>query len=171
MLIDKAIAILQQVMPEGWSLTRQQTGNAAGQDVGLSLQPPGRSFSIFLAEARTNASPRDIQQLASRLTQRMRAYTSVDLLFIAPWISARSRELLVEGGWSYIDLTGNIRISIPNSAVFVDREGAQNDPAPRRRGTIQLRGARSGRLIRFLCDVRPPYRVRELATATGINMG
>ncbi len=159
-------------MPEGWKLVRQQINSPTGRDDGLSLQALGPSFTTFLPEIRLTSSPRDIQRLtADALSRRIRAYTSVNLLFVAPWISPRSRELLAEAGWSYLDLTGNIRISVPNAAVYILTNGAQSDPAPRRRGSIQLRGARSARLIRFLCDVRPPYGVRDLAGASGLNVG
>jgi hypothetical protein len=171
-LLDEAIATFEAVLPEGWRMVRQQINSATGRDDGVSLQAPGQSFITFLPEVRLTTSPRDIQRLAAdALSQRIRAYSSVNLLFIAPWISPRSRELLTQAGWSYLDLTGNIRIAAPNAALFILTNGAQNDPAPRRRGSVQLRGTRSARLIRFLCDVRPPYGVRELAGATGLNAG
>jgi len=171
-LLIEAIATFEAVMPEGWKLVHQQINSATGRDDGLSLQATGQSFTTFLPEIRLTSSPRDIQRLATdALSRRLRAYSSVNLLFVAPWISPRSAELLAQAGWSYLDLTGNIRISVPNATVYILTNGAKNDPAPRRRGSVQLRGTRSARLIRFLCDVRPPYGVRELAGATGLNVG
>lgn len=171
-LLDQAVAALQALLPARWQLSRQQLNSPNGHADGLTLQAPSQSFATFLPEVRLQTSPRDVQRLtADPLSQHLRAYSSVDVLFVAPWISPRSRQLLTQAGWSYLDLTGNVRISAPNSAVFVLTEGAQTNPLPRQRGTVGLRGPRSGRLIRFLCDVVPPYGVRDLAAATGLNPG
>jgi hypothetical protein len=170
-LLDRAVADLRTVVPNGWTVNIQRTSTGQGSDDQLVLQAPGL-VTTFLPEVRLTTSPREVQRLtADPLSQRLRTFSHVNLLLIAPWISPRSRELLAEAGWSYLDLTGNVRISALNSPVFILMEGARISPLPRERGAIGLRGARSGRLIRFLCDVAPPYGVRDLAAATGLNPG
>lgn len=170
-LLDQAVALLREVVPNGWTVNVQRTNTGRGSDDQLVLQAPGL-VTTFLPELRLTMSPRDIQRLTTDpLSQRLRTFSQINLLLIAPWFSPRSRELLTEAGWSYLDLTGNIRISAPNSPVLILTEGARTNPLPRARGTVGIRGARSGRLVRFLCDVSPPYGVRELATATGLNPG
>ncbi len=171
-LLDQAVALLQTVIPNDWTLKLQRVSTGRGSDEQLVLQAPGGPVTTFLPEVRLTTSPREIQRVtAEPLSQRLRTFSQVNLVLVAPWLSPRSRELLTEAGWSYLDLTGNLRISAPNSPVFVLTEGARTNPLPRARGAVGLRGARSGRLIRFLCDVAPPYGVRELATATGLNPG
>ena len=170
-LLDRAVANLRTVIPNGWTLNIQRISTGRGSDDQLVLQAPGL-VTTFLPELRLTSSPREVQRLtADPLSQRLRTFSRVNLLLIAPWISPRSRALLADAGWSYLDLTGNIHISAPNSPVFILTEGAQTNPLPPQRGTAGLRGARSGRLIRFLCDVLPPYGVRDLAAVTGLNPG
>jgi hypothetical protein len=57
------------------------------------------------------------------------------------------------------------------SPIFLRSQGAARDPQPSRRGQAQLRGPKAGRIVRLLTDVRPPYGVREIATATGVASG
>jgi hypothetical protein len=89
---------------------------------------------------------------------------------IAPWISPRTRGLLSNWDCGYIDLTGNISFRMNRPAVVIQTEGSPRDPRPRvvsdRRG---LSGARAGRLVRTLVDVRPPYRAIELSEATDLS--
>ncbi|MGH9090763.1 MAG: hypothetical protein ACRDZR_05210 [Acidimicrobiales bacterium] len=171
-LLEQAVAVLGAVLPNDWTLEIQRVSTARGSDDQLVLQAPGGAATTFLPEIRPTSSPREVQRVtADQLSQRLRTFSQVNLLLVAPWISPRSRDLLTEAGWSYLDLTGNARISAPYSAVFILTEGDRTNPVPRQRGTVGLRGARSGRLIRFLCDVAPPYGVRDLASATGLNPG
>lgn len=171
-LLERAVAILQAVVPNEWTVKVQPVSTGRGSDDQLVLQAPGGHITTFLPEVRLTSAPREVQQVtADLLSQRLRTFSQVNLVFVAPWLSPRSRELLTEGGWSYLDLTGNVRLSASNSPVFILTEGARTNPQPRERGAIGLRGARSGRLLRFLCDVAPPYGVRDLAAATGLNPG
>jgi len=174
-LLEQAVATLSSVLSTEWTVKVQRVSTGRGsddQDDRLVLQGPGGVVTTFLPEVRLTSSPREVQRVtADPLSQRLRAFSSVNLVLISPWLSPRSRELLTESGWSYLDLTGNVRISARNSSVFILIEGARTNPLPSQRGTVSLRGPRSGRLIRFLCDVAPPYGVRDLAAATGLNPG
>lgn len=172
-LVDRAIAFLSTVLPADWKVERQnrtsqQTGRAV--DGFLNIITPGGVAGSFYAQSGTSMSPRDVQQLVNGPTLALQTQGTI-LLAIAPWLSQTSQKLLTEAGWSYVDLTGNVRISVGNPPLFVHLQGAKRDPAPKSRGTLRLGGARTGRLLRFLCDVRPPYGVREVAAATGLNQG
>jgi hypothetical protein len=72
---------------------------------------------------------------------------------------------------SSLDLTGNARLKLDNPAVFIQSAGAQRNPRPPTRGPASLRGAKAARLVRLLADVKPPYGVRELATAADLTAG
>ncbi|MDO8209450.1 type IV toxin-antitoxin system AbiEi family antitoxin [Conexibacter sp. CPCC 206217] len=93
------------------------------------------------------------------------------VLVIAPWIGPRAQTLLVEEQINYLDPTGNVRIQADDPAVFISSSGATRDPQASVRGAARVRGPKSGRLIRALVDVRPPYGVGELADATRLAPG
>jgi hypothetical protein len=91
---------------------------------------------------------------------------------VAPWLSPRTRELLAARDFAYLDLTGNVLLRLARPAVYLRLEGAHNNPTgAQARGPATLKGARAGRLIRLLADVRPPYRLTELARAADLNPG
>ncbi|MET7422219.1 helix-turn-helix domain-containing protein [Dactylosporangium sp. NPDC005555] len=92
-------------------------------------------------------------------------------LVIAPWISPRTRELLDRGGYSYIDLTGNVRLSVERPPIYVRLQGADRDPAPSARPPARWNGPRARRLVRMLVDTMPPYRLTDLADASGLSKG
>jgi hypothetical protein len=93
------------------------------------------------------------------------------VLVFARYATAMARERLAAAGVSYLDLTGNVRISIERPAVYIERQGAARDPDPPRRGVQSLKGAKAARIVRGLCDWRAPIAVRELARRTGANAG
>lgn len=98
-----------------------------------------------------------------------------DVLDLVGWDAEVGRDLgnRVAGlqDINYIDLTGNALFRVDNPSVFVRTEGSARNPAPKDRGQVRLRGAKAGRLIRLLADVRPPYGVGELAKAGGLAPG
>jgi hypothetical protein len=69
----------------------------------------------------------------------------------------------------YLDLTGNVSISIDDPVVRIRTDGDQRDPRPPSRGRRRLSGPRAGRLVRELVDFREPRRASELAKATEIS--
>ncbi|MGO9911673.1 MAG: hypothetical protein ACLPQS_10985 [Acidimicrobiales bacterium] len=128
----------------------------------------------FLVEAKRNLMPKDAEQMFSGLARRYRQLNpyNAPILVVAPWISARTREVLIAEGFNYIDLTGNARVEITtNPVLFLSYQGADRDPQPAQRGKARVRGPKAGRLIRFLCDVAPPYTVSEIASSTRLTPG
>ncbi|HVA70847.1 MAG TPA: hypothetical protein VNF08_05940, partial [Acidimicrobiales bacterium] len=51
-------------------------------------------------------------------------------LLAAGYLSRRSQEVLKEFDVSYVDATGNIRLTASNPGLFVEVQGAQKDPWP-----------------------------------------
>jgi hypothetical protein len=78
-------------------------------------------------------------------------------LVVAPFLSARARERLRDAGASYADATGNVRITLPKPGLFIEAEGARKDRTREKKPLASLKGPAAGRVIRALCDVRPPY--------------
>jgi hypothetical protein len=93
------------------------------------------------------------------------------LVVVAPYLSATTREKLVQSDLDYVDLTGNVRIVLSKPGLFIETDGAAADPNRQERPARSLRGAKAGRIVRALVDRKQPPGVREIAALTGIDPG
>jgi hypothetical protein len=105
------------------------------------------------------------------LAAALRPTADNPVLIAAPYLSPRTQERLRDAGFSYADLTGNIRLELTEPGLFIDTTGARENPDPSPRDRKSLKGAKAGRLIRALCDFRPPVGLRELAKRAGVDPG
>lgn len=174
--LDEAVVWLRQILPDDWTVERSTTQFAGGSakafttDSMITIESPNGALGL-LVETKASFSPRDAEQLMSGLARALRGISRTEVLVVADWLSARTRELLRELALNYIDLTGNAYIRTTHPAMFVRTDGANRNPTPASRARSRARGPRAGRLIRTLLDVRPPYTVGSLAEATGLTSG
>jgi hypothetical protein len=84
-------------------------------------------------------------------------------MVVAPFISERTQQILRQKGIAYADLTGNMYLTTEKPAIFIRDQGARADPWREERAIHSLKGPAAGRVVRGLCDFRPPYGLRELA--------
>lgn len=127
--------------------------------------------AVVLVEAKAHLSPVGVRrELAPRWDLLGRMPGQVTPLVVAPWLSPRTRTELDHAGYSYLDLTGNVSIDVPNPRLRFLLQGAQRDPAPRGGGTRTLAGPKAGRLVRLLIDVAPPHRPTDLATHARLGL-
>ncbi|WP_212825066.1 hypothetical protein [Polymorphospora rubra] len=129
--------------------------------------------SLVLVTARTSLEPREAERIKA---QRKGLGWPTNqkpgsLLVVAPWLSARSRDLLEQEGCSYLDLTGNINFRVERPGVYLRLQGAARNPDPMLRPPVRLSGAKARRLVRLLVDFVPPYRLTDLARAGDLNRG
>lgn len=171
-LVQGAFALLQSKLPRAWSADLAPTA-APGDEAGGAIHIKGGSSSgTLIVEPRMSLTPRDIAQtFASPSFRRLRAGTGYHLLVVAPYLSSRARELLVQEDISYVDLTGNVRIVLDYPPMWIETEGAAKDPSSQARAVRGVRGAAAGKVIRALVDVRPPYGVTDLARAARVDGG
>ena len=177
-LIDAAVAWLGDYLPPGWTAERSErqiggpnSSQPSRVDAVVDLRG-SNATATFAVEAKRSFAPRDVERLLPGLSRTLRSLAgNVPLLVVAPWLSARTQELLRDEGINYIDLTGNVFIRLDFPAVFIRTTGATRNPEPQTREVARLRGPKAGRLVRTLIDVRPPYGVRELAGATRLAPG
>ena len=179
-LVEAGIAWLRERLPPAWSVERSQRLLVARShdaqkeqvDGAIDVRAPNGTFTTFAVEARGVFSPRDVSLLLPRLSRVLRTLShNVPILVIAPWLSARTRELLAAERINFIDLTGNALVRLDNPALYLSSVGATRSPEPAARGRARARGAKAARLIRLLIDARPPYRVQDLATTAGLAPG
>lgn len=171
-LTEAAVSVLAQRLPARWSVEAQPNAtNPQDWDLIVKTETGGGQNSL-LVEARRNFNPREVAELTGGLVRRLRRRASpVPILLVAPYVSARARQMLVENDINYLDLTGNVRITLDYPGLFVVTEGAKTDPAPVARGSRGLRGAKVGAVVRALIDARPPYTGAQIAKAALVNEG
>ncbi|MEX0985535.1 MAG: hypothetical protein WD096_10895 [Actinomycetota bacterium] len=170
-LLDAAIDMLTRRLPTNWVIEKISLGgDPEAQDLIIKGPQPSSQTPVAVV-ARSVVSVRDVQVLMGGPWRRLRKQLGYyPILVIAPYVSPKVRELLVEESVSYVDLTGNIRISLDQVGVFIETQGAQRDPSATksRRG---LRGAKVGAVVRVLVDAAPPYTGAEIAKAANVNEG
>lgn len=115
--------------------------------------------------------PRDVDRVWGGSHPLMRRVVRDPSVVIAPWLSPRSRKLLRERGLNYLDLTGNALVRVPRPALYLRLDGAQQDPNPPAKRPVLLRGAGVNALVRTLADYVPPYKLVDLAAASGLSNG
>jgi len=143
-----------------------------GKDVGRHAMWDIQAASYcctLLVQAFRNFIPRDVDRVLGGNHQLIREVIREEILVVAPWFSPRSRELLRERGLNYLDLAGNVLIRIPRPTIHIRLEGAQQDPNPPVKRPVRLQGSGINALVRVLVDFTPPYRLVELAAASGIS--
>jgi hypothetical protein len=174
-VIAAVIQTLASRLPLAWTVTRgAEKGRKAGgyeADARLEIRAPDGSRGSVLVEAKATLTAQGASMLAPRLVDAASREDVGGLIVAAPFLSEMTRQRLQEAGLSYLDLTGNIRIQLDRPAVYLESQGASKDPAPVQRGVRSLKGAKAARIVRALCDWRPPMGVRELARRADINAG
>lgn len=172
-LLERAVQLLQARLPYGWSARLQTHNFERGEtDTLLEIEGPQSSRAAVLVEARRSIAPKEIQDLlGTSLLKRLRAQVQRPIMVVAPYLSPRSRALLISEDVGYLDMTGNLRLSLVYPALYLEVQGADKNPNPEKRRTRGLRGAQVGNLVRALVDVVPPYGVTELAKKAKVDPG
>lgn len=175
-LIDRARLQLAEWLPGRFELTDaliDNQGPGDGPDSVWALREQNSGYGEILVEAKRSVAPRDVIRLRERLAGPvMRLMRNPTVLVLAPWLSPRTRALLDESGFSYFDLTGNVKLRVDRPAVFIWLQGADRDPNPRRSSTqTRLLGPKARRLVRMLVETMPPYRLKDLAEAGDLTAG
>jgi hypothetical protein len=75
---------------------------------------------------------------------------------------------LAARGINFADLTGNMLFSLGEPLIYIRNHGASADPWRENRPVHSLKGPAAGRVVRALCDFRPPYRLRDLSARGSI---
>ena len=178
-LVSEAVSWLRDRLPAQWVVEKSNRAipTKPGQpqqtlgDAAIDLRAPNGGGATLAVEVKRTVSPRDVDLLLPRLARTLISLVNTPVLVVAPWIGRRSRQLLEQQGINYIDRTGNAYISLGYPPIFIKSQGSDRDPEPTHRPRARVRGAKAGRLIRTLVDVRPPYGVRDLAAATRLTPG
>lgn len=166
------IKAIEQRLPDGWTALPSKARKLGGYeaDAVLEVRAPDGVAATVLIEAKSRFTAQQAADLAPRLAAAARQGGAAALL-ITRFASATTQQRLRDAGVSYLDLTGNARIALRSPALYIETEGASKDPNPPERGIRSLKGAKAARLVRALCDFRPPTGVRELASRAKTDPG
>ncbi len=169
---------LREMLPRSWKVDRsvEAEGGVGAHESGtngaIELRDARGVGVIVAVQAKRSFEPRQVATLSAGLSGVIRSLAGyIPVLVVAPWIGPRAQVLLAQADVNYLDLTGNVLLKLDNPALYVRTVGAARNPQPPPRGRATLRGAKAGRLIRLLLDVRPPYAVGELAHTTELAPG
>ncbi|HEY7223821.1 MAG TPA: hypothetical protein VH561_09560 [Micromonosporaceae bacterium] len=170
-LLPDALRQLREVLLDGPGLRLQPCFDDSGDgaEVWWQITSADGICCRMLVEAHDVFSVRTIERLAYLTPASLRQMRHPTVLIVAPWLSPRCRELIVQRGWSYLDLSGNVELRSYEPPIYLRLDGAERDPRPRQAGEVSLRGAQINALVRLLVDATPPYRARELAIAAGLS--
>lgn len=166
-LLRKAEDLIRRALPADWTMTlvREPKRGRTTPDALLSLTAPRGEAVEYVIEAKRALTAQTLSLAVNQLTTYIGATDSAALpLIAAGYLSPRSKEVLNERGVSYVDATGNLRLSASRPGLFIETAGATKDPWPDDQPLRSLRGRGASRAVRALIDFRPPYGVRELAT-------
>jgi hypothetical protein len=168
--VDAAVDLLKRRLPPTW-VVEKRTARDELDDVDLVITTPAGTRATLFVEVKIGVSPRDVEALMGGPWRRWRRQTANQpLLLVSPYLAPRVRELLAQEGVSYLDLTGNIRITLDPPEVFIETQGAHRDPEATTPRTA-LRGAKAGAVVRELVDAVPPYTAAEVARAANVDQG
>lgn len=156
---------LGERLPPGWS-ARAKRLNSRGRKALLELRGPKGARARIAVVGQKRVIPKDLPGVVQDA-----ADSGDSVLVTAPFLSPRAREVLAELGASYADATGNLRLVVRNPPVFIELQGADRDPSREPRPLKSLKGTAAARVIRTLCDFKPPYGTRALAEASGTALG
>lgn len=136
------------------------------RSIDLVLPPAGLTLTVDLR--RSSMTERDD---ARRLPEPQPGDHPV---LVAPFLSSAVRDELRRSGWSYSDATGNLLIQSTEPFVWIDRLGANRNPAPDQlQGPQRLRSlkgrAASEVIVKLLADGEATS-VRELARQTAVGV-
>ncbi|WDZ85582.1 hypothetical protein [Micromonospora cathayae] len=172
LLLQQAFRVFQDLVEsEGVRVTRQSAVAPDSSRDDVWRIETSQRFCELAVQAYRRFTPRHADQVVSGVSRLMRSMRPQPILVVAPWLSPQSRELLVDQEINYLDLTGNVWLRLPNPLIIVRTEGARKDPDPSERPPVRLQGKGINALVRILVDVAPPYRMVDLARATGLSPG
>lgn len=171
-MLESLVKNLTERLPSGWKIQKinrraSRIAGAAPGEAMLQIQAPRGRISSLLVRTKDRLEPRDVDGIAAAVRDTPKG----PVLIVAPFISERTQQRLKTNGLAYADLTGNVRLSVPEPGLFIETSGAVRNPISTPRERKSLKGARAGRLIRALCDFRPPTGLRALAKRAGIDPG
>ena len=141
----------------------------SGIDVMLEVSLAGQKYRL-IGEVKSSGQPRFVREAILQLKSHVsKSKTPLIPIMIAPFLSAKARELCANEGVSFADFEGNCRIAF--GPVYVE-VSVPNRPAVERRDLKSLFKPRSAQVIRLLLrDPKVLWTLSDLSAASGVSIG
>lgn len=154
---------LRERLPSSWSVRvfPEQIAADTRLDMLLLISDPNDVTAQIVIEIKRTVSPRDVVTLVAQLKNAL--LENKPAMVVAPFIGPRAQGLLAASDINYLDTTGSLRLQLDRPALYIAEQGALHNPWTEDIARQSLRGPAAGRIVRALCDFRPPYGARELA--------
>jgi hypothetical protein len=185
-IFEQGIEQLRALLGPGWEIAPLTLGSPEPRNLPRSVAVLGDgadrvlqirhvqngATSQLLVQALETVTPQQLrQQVAPKLSLMRQLTGDASILVLCPWLSPRTRALLDELDYGYLDLTGNVSFRLPRLGIVVRTAGATQSQTPTRAPWRQrLRGEKAGVLVRLLVDVAPPYGATQLARTSGLSL-
>lgn len=175
-LLAHAVQTLGELLPDDWETSLKPASDDPYADRRLLpdallevIAPDGTVVEFAIAAKLTMTGSE-----TSRMLDRLRSWgatRSAPPLLVARYLSTTARDLASAEGASYLDATGNARVSASQPALALVQSGLDHDPW--RRGTTRdnLRGEPAARVARVLCDFTAPMPTALLIELAGTSAG
>jgi hypothetical protein len=162
-------SVIEEVKGVEWKGARPRfkVNDATVLDLVIDLRIGGKVRRL-LVEVERSAEPRTIKMVAGHFDLVRRRAEGFPVL-VAPFISARGRELCKELGLCFVDRAGNAYLNMPG--LLVERWGREN-PEKERRGLRSLFSTKATWVMRRLFTDRDrPWTMEELSRESGVSIG
>src|SRR5712691_277822 len=167
-LVQEASRVLAARLPAGWKqrFTRLESRPQRRPDAILDVTGPDGAKVRVSIEAKMSLVPRAVPDVKTRLS----GYSRDPGLVLSPFLTRSTRERLRTENLNFLDLTGNVRLVLACPGLYVETQGAEQDPSPRRQPGRSLRGAKAARIVRALCDFPPPLPISDVAAQAQVDI-
>jgi hypothetical protein len=171
--LRRAMEQVRSHLPSGWAAQAVQTAASDRPDLLVSLSAPDGTATTLVVEVKRSVEVRDLPAVVQGLTEWIHSSgRPATPVLVARYISPSVASWLDERGLSYVDATGNMRLSVERPALYIRDRGADRDPwrgPGRPRGTLQ--GSPAARVVRALADYGQPVTLPDLVRKSGASTG
>lgn len=123
----------------------------------------------IMGEVKSQGQPRFARVAINQLLRLRQQYPNAYPVFIAPYISPDSADILSAEGIGYLDLAGNCLLNF--DTIFIRIQGVPN-PFPQRRDLKSIFSPRSSRILRVLLNSPlRPWKTENLRQQAGVSIG
>lgn len=165
-VLREALEQLQRSLPGHWTTAISVKTNDV-TSARLTIKTPAGASAALAIGSKRQLDPKFVPAFADTL----KATPADGFMVVAPFLGERTRDRLSAEGVGYVDLAGNMRLSLERPTIFISTQGAHKNPWSEPRVLRALDGRKACAVVRALCDGAPPFGVRALAGLAGTDPG